>query len=78
MAQVQAVDVDAEDGETRFAKITDAALDSLRRLINVPIAVGGMVGYGRRAVPMCELRRLGVAGRAAVEQSHCQGCQVLQ
>ena len=38
MPEVQAVDIDAEDGQTRFARITDSALDSLRRLINVPIA----------------------------------------
>ena len=38
MPEVQAADIDAEDGQTRFAKITDSALDSLRRLINVPIA----------------------------------------
>ena len=38
MPEVPAVDIDAEDGQTRFARITDSALDSLRRLINVPIA----------------------------------------
>ena len=38
MPEVPAVDIDAEEGQTRFAKITDSALDSLRRLINVPIA----------------------------------------
>jgi acyl dehydratase len=32
------VDIDAGDGEARFALITDAAVDSLRRLIGVPIA----------------------------------------
>ena len=37
MPDVQSADIDA-DGGARFAKITDAALDSLRRLIGVPIA----------------------------------------
>src|SRR5256885_718492 len=32
------IDIDAEGGAPRFAVITDAALDSLRRLIGVPIA----------------------------------------
>ena len=32
------VDIDAEDGDRRFATISDHALDSLRRLIGVPIA----------------------------------------
>ncbi len=34
----ESLDVDAPDGEPRFAVITDAGLDSLRRLIGVPIA----------------------------------------
>ena len=31
-------DIDADEGETRFAKITETALDNLRRLIGLPIA----------------------------------------
>jgi acyl dehydratase len=38
MTTDQAVDLDAETGEQRFAKITDEALDRLRALIGVPIA----------------------------------------
>ena len=38
MTQPHAVDIDAGEGGDRFAKITDDALDSLRRLIGVPIA----------------------------------------
>ncbi len=38
MTQPHAVDIDAGEGGDRFAKITDGALDSLRRLIGVPIA----------------------------------------
>src|ERR1044072_9330494 len=32
------VDIDAEDGDRRFATISDDALENLRRLIGVPIA----------------------------------------
>ena len=38
MPEVPSIDIDADDGETRFAKITDSAIDNLRRLIGVPIA----------------------------------------
>jgi acyl dehydratase len=38
MSSTQPVDIDAEGGESRFAKITDNAVDNLRRLIGVPIA----------------------------------------
>jgi acyl dehydratase len=38
MTAEQTVDLDAETGDQRFAKITDEALNSLRSLIGVPIA----------------------------------------
>ncbi|MPY93340.1 MAG: acyl dehydratase [Acidimicrobiia bacterium] len=38
MTGPRAVDIDSDSGEGRFAKITDSALDNLRRLVGVPIA----------------------------------------
>jgi acyl dehydratase len=38
MSSTHPVDIDSDGGESRFAKITDDAVDNLRRLIGMPIA----------------------------------------